>query len=289
LAGSGRSGTTWIASLINYKGDYRYITEPFNPEHTPGCESFNYALYLRPENRTDKYLRPARQLITGRAGYNRLTHQFNKRHLCRKRLIKEVRAHLWLKWLHVQFPGLPIILLLRHPCAVVLSRTKRKLPNFFDDLFAQKELFEDFLQPFRHEIEQAGSASDWEQRMFAWCIQHYVPLQQFREGDIHLAFYEHFAENPSAELRRLFSFLGRSYDETIFDTLKRPSPVTRKGAAILTGESLVARWKNEVPESVVRRSFEILSIFGLDKIYSEDAMPNAANALAMLRRSESQR
>src|ERR1700694_6133799 len=87
LAGSGRSGTTWIASLINYKGDYRYITEPFNPEHTPGCESFNYALYLRPENRTDKYLRPARQLITGRAGCNRLTHQFNKRQPVRKRLL----------------------------------------------------------------------------------------------------------------------------------------------------------------------------------------------------------
>jgi len=282
LAGSGRSGTTWIASLINYRGEYRYIFEPFNPKYTPSCKDFNYYLYLRPEDRADKYFRQARSLITGRAGYNGPTHRYNKRHLCGRRLIKEVRAHLWLKWLHFQFPGLPIILLMRHPCANLLSRIKGRLPNFFEDLFSQKELFEDFLQPFQREIEQARSATEWEQRMFAWCIQHYVPLHQFRKGEIHLAFYEQFAENPSEELRRMFSFLGRSFDESIFEALKRPSPVTRKGAAILTGESLVARWKNEVPESIVRRSVQILSIFGLDEIYSEDPMPNAANALAML-------
>jgi len=285
LAGSGRSGTTWIAALINYQGDYRYINEPFHPKHTPECKNFNYALYLRPENRAIEYLRVVRPLITGRAGYNKRTHQFNTRQLCGRRLIKEVRAHLWLKWLHVKFPGLPIILLMRHPCAVTLSRVKGKPkhPNFFEDLFSQKELFEDFLQPFQREIEQARSATDWEQRIFTWCIQHYVPLQQFRKGEIHLAFYEQFAENPSEELGRMFAFLGRTFDKKVFEALKRPSPVTRKGAAILTGESLVARWKDEVPDSVVRRSVEILSIFGLDKIYSDDAMPNSANAIAMLR------
>ena len=30
LIGSGRSGTTWISSIINYKGDYRELFEPFH-------------------------------------------------------------------------------------------------------------------------------------------------------------------------------------------------------------------------------------------------------------------
>ena len=28
LAGSGRSGTTWLSEVINYKGGYRYVFEP---------------------------------------------------------------------------------------------------------------------------------------------------------------------------------------------------------------------------------------------------------------------
>ena len=283
LAGSGRSGTTWVAALINYRGDYRYITEPFNPEHSSFCRDFVYALYLRPDNRSQRYLRPARNLITGRAGFNRKTHQFNKRVLCRRRLIKEVRAHLWLKWLYERFPGLPIILLMRHPCAVALSRTKRKLPNFFAEIFAQRELFEDFLAPFRPQLEAARHASEWEQRIFSWCVQHYVPLHQFRKGEIHLAFYEAFAENPEVEIDRMFSFLGTSYDSQVFDGVRKPSPVTRRGAAILTGESLVARWQTEMPNDRIRRALAILSLFGLDAIYAQDPMPNVDNALAMLK------
>jgi hypothetical protein len=29
LAGTGRSGTTWLSNIINYKNEYRYMFEPF--------------------------------------------------------------------------------------------------------------------------------------------------------------------------------------------------------------------------------------------------------------------
>ena len=31
LIGSGRSGTTWVSSIINYKNDFRELFEPFHP------------------------------------------------------------------------------------------------------------------------------------------------------------------------------------------------------------------------------------------------------------------
>ena len=31
LAGSGRSGTTWLSEIINHRRGYRYVFEPFNP------------------------------------------------------------------------------------------------------------------------------------------------------------------------------------------------------------------------------------------------------------------
>ena len=287
LAGASRSGTTWVGELINYRGDYRYMFEPFARKNTRFSKIFDYALYLRPDGAHEEFYKCARGIISGRAR-DRHGRKYNRGILYGKRLIKEVRANLWLKWLRVQFPDLPIILLLRHPCAVTLSRMKRQLKNFFGDLFGQRELFDDHLEPFRRELEQARQADEWEQRLFYWCVEHYVPLRQFREGEIHLAFYEQFAENPKGELDRLFSYLGARYDSRIFGVFKRPSPVTKRWASIMTGESLIARWKDYVTASQLRRAVEILSLFGLDSIYSENAMPNTSNAFAMLSDGRSQ-
>jgi hypothetical protein len=282
LAGSSRSGTTWVADLINYRGDYRYMFEPFAPTNTRHSKLFRYLLYIRPGDDDPKYLRAATTIVSGRT-FDRRAPQHNRGFVFGKRVIKEVRAQLWLRWLHQHFPGLPIILLMRHPCAVTLSRTKRKLANYFNNVFKQPELFDDYLNPFRAEIEQARAADAWEQRMFTWCIEHYVPLRQFRKGEIHLAFYEHLAERPKEELGRIFAFLGRSYDDAVLEALKRPSSRAKEWSAIVTGESLIGRWKSEVTDAQMRRSLEILSLFGLDKIYSDDPMPNAEAAYAMLK------
>ena len=37
-----------------------------------------------------------------------------------RRLISESRLNLWLKWLRVNFKGMPIVLVMRHPCAAAV-------------------------------------------------------------------------------------------------------------------------------------------------------------------------
>jgi hypothetical protein len=123
LAGVGRSGTTWIANIINYNREYRFIHEPFNPNRVRLVRAFQYKQYLRPENREPRYLEPAKAVLSGRMR-NRWTDTANKKIFARKRLIKDIRANLLLKWIHSNFPGIPIILLFRHPCAVANSWMK---------------------------------------------------------------------------------------------------------------------------------------------------------------------
>src|SRR5450755_3715811 len=65
LAGLARSGTTWLASVINYHKDFRHINEPFNPWRGGVSDAFLYGLYLRPDESADKYVLPARRLVTG--------------------------------------------------------------------------------------------------------------------------------------------------------------------------------------------------------------------------------
>src|SRR5215218_183525 len=224
LAGSGRSGTTWLSQIINHRRGYRYVFEPFNPREVGPFGHFRTKQYLRPDDRREEFLKPARLALTGRLR-DPWTDRFNGRIVARRRLIKDIRANLLLGWMRENFPGMPIVLLLRHPCAVVASRLALGWRDVLSETMEQEELVEDFLLPMEAEIRAARGG--FERHLFSWCVENYVPLRQFEPGEIHLAFYEDFLVRPDQELRRLFAFLDDSFDGRAYRTLGRPSPLSR--------------------------------------------------------------
>jgi hypothetical protein len=281
LAGTGRNGGTWVSDIINYRNEYRYIFEPFRRDRVSICKNFRRRQYLRPDNQDGDFLEPAKAILSGKVRSD-WTDSRNKRFFSNKRLIKDIRANLLLKWIHVNFPGVPIVLLFRHPCAYANSRLKQGYgPDaFIEDFLAQDELMEDFLYPFGQAIEEMENV--FEKHILQWCIEYYVPLKQFRRGEVHLAFYENFCEKPWHEIARLFSFLGKSYDEKVLLNLERPSFTSRGDSAVITGDSLTEGWRKDITVEQTRRAVEILSLFGLDKVYSEDSMPDISNAYSFL-------
>ena len=277
LAGSGRAGTSWVSEIINYRGEYRYVFEPFHPGKVDVCKNFRSKQYLRPDDRREEYLEPARKVLTG-ALRSRWTDRFHRRFVARRRLIKDIRANLLLGWMRANFPGMPIILLLRHPCAVVASRLALGWKDNLSETVGQEELVEDFLRPMEPEIRGARDA--FERHLFLWCIENYVPLRQFAPGEIHLAFYENFLARPEDEIRRLFSFLARDFDERVYQTLNRPSPLSRKGDG--RGVPSVDSWRRRVTDAQLQRTVEVLGLFGLDRVYGEGAMPDPSGASALM-------
>ncbi|MUL36509.1 sulfotransferase domain-containing protein [Gloeocapsopsis dulcis] len=282
LAGTGRSGTTWVSSIINYNNNYRDIFEPFHPYKVSIFEHFRYRQYLRPDNQQQEFIQPAKAILSGKIK-NQWTDQFNKKVLCQKRMIKDIRANFLLKWLHHNFPEVPIILLFRHPCAVVNSKLQLGWGNHLDELLAQPELVEDFLQPFKQEI--AAAKTDFEKQVFLWCLENYVPLKQFAPEEIHLTFYENFCKEPKAEIERLFTFLGKKFDDTVFATLNKPSATSRQESAIITTGNVVDSWKKHITEEQLTRAIEILSLFGLNTIYSQEPLPNISGAYTLMKNS----
>jgi hypothetical protein len=105
-----------------------------------------------------------------------------------------------------------------------------------------------------------------------------VPLKQLGRGEIYLIFYENLCEDPEGEVRRLFAFLGKDFDESVLQKMKQPSLFSRPGSAVLSGERLVGGWRKHVTDAQLQRAVEILGLFELDKIYSEEAMPNPGGA-----------
>jgi hypothetical protein len=268
IAGSGRSGTTWVSEIVNHRNGYRLVFEPFHPGKVGICGNFRRKQYLRPDDRREEYLEPARTVLTGGLR-STWTDRFNRKFVARRRLIKDIRANLLLGWMRENFQGMPIVLLLRHPCAVAASRLALGWKDNLSETMDQEQLVEDFLLPVEAEIR--GARDDFERHVFSWCIENYVPLRQFGPGEIHLSFYENFLAQPDDEVRRLLAFLGEDFDGRVYHALRR------KGE----GPSVDA-WRRSVSDSRLERTIEILGLFGLDRVYAEGAMPDPSGAHALM-------
>lgn len=275
LAGSGRSGTTWVQELINHAHDHRVIFEPFLATVVPFCRHFERKQYLRAADDSPAFLGPARTILGGDFR-NEWTDQYNDRPVYRKRLIKEIRANLLLHWLRRHFPSVPIVFLMRHPCAVAASQLRGRWGLRAADLLRQPRLVEDFLSPFAGLIHSARD--EFDNLLLVWCVENYVPLRQFRRGEIFILFYEELLRHPEREIERLFGFLGRPAGPGVFEQFRRPSAQSRSWSAVLTGDDPLDSWRRHIDAGQVRRAAQLLRVFGLDELYGGGSMPRVRGA-----------
>jgi Sulfotransferase family len=281
LAGDGRSGTTWLSEIINCDNRYRYMFEPFHPSFVPLVKHFRFFQYLRSDNLDDSFLRPAQRIVTGAYRSGRVD-SLNRRRIATRRLIKDIFSNLFLHWLRVRFPDMPLILVVRHPCAVAASKMKLKdwiwsvNPRDFLD---QPELMADYFEPFRALIEE--TKDEFGKQILHWCLTHYVPFKQFRRGEIHVIAYEHLCERREQEIRRLFAFVGREFDPRALEASSKPSATITQESAVVRNADLVSGWQAKICPAQRRRACEIMEVFGL-KLYSDDPMPLVDNLEARL-------
>lgn len=261
VAGSGRGGTTWLSELVNHSSERRFVFEPFHPEKVPLCRGFRRKQYLPPGDERPEYLDAARSILSGRLR-SPWTDRFNRKVLARRRLVKDIRANLLLGWMRRHFPEMPVVLLLRHPCAVADSRLRLGWRDNLDEVMVQKDLVKDHLEPFEAAIRAAEDP--FERSVFLWCVENYVPLRQSAgDAGIRVVFYERLLLEPEEELPPLFEFLGEDFDGSLL-AKAREDPQSRRRAF---------EWTERVGESRSRRAAEILALFGLDSVYGEGALP----------------
>jgi hypothetical protein len=171
--------------------------------------------------------------------------------------------------------------LLRHPCAVAVSYVTHNFRGAVMPLLGQEKLVEDFLHPYVDEIRRAKDT--FEKTLFLWCVETLVPLSQCQPGEMHVVFFENLVRHPEFEVGRLFSYLGKSVDGLNIEKLQRPSLTARRASsAAWTGADRVDDWKNKVSSAQRQRALEILTLFGLDCIYTDASMPRMEGALEIM-------
>lgn len=281
LAGTGRSGTTWISEVINYRNEYRLMDEPDRNGRIEQFAHFNAMQYIRPDDHNSAYIEPVALSLSGKLR-NDWADRFNTRLISNKRLVKFIRANLYLKWMVNHFPGLKVVFLMRHPCAVCLSQARLDWEiSLHDILLVQPQLMEDFLEPFRDQIAAADTL--FEKRLWMWCVENFVSLSQLEPDDVHLAFYESFCEQPEKEIEKMFNFYGKEWDASVYEAMRKPSNSSKPDSAIVTGKNRVDSWMAHITDEQRQIADRMLKQFGLNEIYTVDSpLPNTDAARRML-------
>ncbi len=274
VAGSGRSGTTWLSELLLAGTRRRYVFEPLSRRvpHTAPFHRDQGKLYLRPDGDYPEHVAAMRDVLTGRVR-SRWTERFNRRLVADGRLVKEIRANLLLGWLQTNFPGMPIVLLLRHPCAVAASFVREGWVGRLDELLAQPDLVADHLTDAHVELlARLARGSAFERAIGLWCVETRVTLRQARQG-IFILCYESLLVRPEIEIAALLRWLGRETGgERVCARVTRDSTTTR-GARVATLDR-TGGWRRELSPSEIRRALEVVSAFDLDLLYHESPMPD---------------
>jgi hypothetical protein len=279
IAGTGRSGTTWLADVLAAALPCRVMFEPFHSRLVEAFHDFHYFHYQRPAEADERLLSYCQAVFSGsirHAWIDRMVgHLFPK-----YRVIKEIRANLFLRWIRERFPDLPIFFLIRNPCAVVLSRMRSDWATDTDiaPFLSQEKLVEDHLKDRLDLIRGARRVE--EKHAVVWCVSNLVPLAQFGPGELDVFFYERLCTQPEPEIQRIARILSEgpleAREAKLGKALRRidvPSGTTLKSSAVVTGDDPVGRWRKLLSRDQIANILAIVEAFGLSHLYGDSDRP----------------
>jgi hypothetical protein len=266
VTSSGRSGSTWLAEVVNYRNEYRMIFEPFRRDRSPVAKEIPFGLYLDPAVTSPPEAAAIEAILRGRVRTS-YSEQRNRR-IARRRIVKDIRTTNLVPWIRARFPALPIVYLVRNPFAVARSWTRLGWRDFTEEFTRQRLLMKRFeqLRPLIDETVERGSAFD--RHVLRWCLENHIPLHDLAGDELHVVFYEDLLRDPISEVSRLFAYLGKPFEPRALERLSEPSATAFAESAAQPVEHDTAR------------ATEIIAAFDLDRLYGADENPAAGTLRA---------
>lgn len=281
LVGDGRSGTTWIANLLNADNSYREMFEPFHPQKVPQAKQFEENMYIAPKTKNYELLRFMETVFDGSLTNSWIDKELVS-HTYKGLLIKDVFANLILGWATYEFPSVKPILLVRNPLSVAASKyiTRRwNWPSSPQQFLKDELLMSTHLSGLKDTILNVAKRDDFiEKQVLNWCIIHKVITNQFSLNKIHVLCYEKVIENPKDEIERALKYSGKEQNaELTKEKLSESSIVAFKGSSVIENKDPLTIWKETISEEQIELSTNLLKCFGFDNWYENLITPDVAN------------
>ena len=281
LIGEGRSGTTWVANLINVDGRSRELFEPVHPRYNPAFAHLPYHAYRAPDANDPELEAKLRQVMTGR-----MTHWWidktNRRLIYRGLIVKDIYASLLAAWAVARLPWVRPIVLIRHPFAVAhskratMERQRFRWPDNIAVLTGQADLMHDHLAPFQTVLEEAQARDDFIICQIAlWAAIHHVLFRQFSPDAVRVVFYEDVLTAPAAAMAPLAAFLDDARLAQAPDTtrLHRRRVVSSAEEVMVQRQGGPPSWERHLSAAQLEHGRTILQAFGLDGLYDAGGQP----------------
>jgi hypothetical protein len=309
VTGMPRAGTSWVGKMLDASGRVVYINEPLNVRRPPGRSPgvlrarVHYRFqYISPANE-DEYLRAFREMLALR--YHVLAEirvsrsvgdvlrmakywsSFVRGRVQQKRpLLDDPYAVFSGEWLASRL-GCHVVVVVRHPAAIASSRKRLGWKIDFGDLLNQPVLVDDWLHPFRQEMEAMRGSSDViaESGLLWRMIYHVVAGYRTRHRLVHVVRHEDLSREPVSEFARLYTHVGLPFTEeverTVIGSVTGPQDqqahawsfsrkgISRTGFRPLDSRAHISAWKAQLTPAEIERIRELTAGVA-DDYYADD-------------------
>jgi len=281
IIGDGRSGTTWLTQLINHKNKYRIMYEPFHTLWGLKLPSLTYQVSTKTKANV-KLEKNIYAVLTGRLNYHIHRGPENFSFLYKGLLVKDVWANLIAYHATKLVPSTNVILIIRNPFAVALSKYKSINWGWGNnplDMINERGLCKSFLAPYETLIKQTAKKKDFIlNQLLIWSILNFVPLSQFKKSEIHIAFYEEVYLDPNKEITKIKRYVNPKEKKPYFNIntniIKKTSWSTFHNNTFKKGATPFTAWKKELSPYHIKEGRKILKAFGFHDLYDENGLPN---------------
>lgn len=272
LAGSGRSGTTWLGNIISANPNIGIIFEPFYHRKVAEMEKIPLFKYAREDEENLELYKRVSAVLSGQISNDWVNQQQRRTHFLVKRfLVKTIRANLMLAWIDKHF-DVDIVFTLRHPCAVILSRVKLDWTTQLSHFLNQKQLVEDHLHPFLQVIHD-NQKDELSQQAVVWCLENLIPLKQMHDHNWTLCLYEDMVRYPLYESKKILDQLHIANSLLTKRAICNVSMVTRPDSPLFNGLDPLSNWQNKLSKDQVRKILNILEKFEIG-LYTDAPLPH---------------
>ena len=282
VSGAHRTGTTWVGKMLAASGEAAYISEPLNVLHRPGVlraptpywytyiHAQNQPLYEAALQETIRFqyhpwlefksLRSIKDLLRMARDWN-IFRKGKRRN--QRPLLKDPFAVFSAPWFNQQL-GCRIIITVRHPAAFASSLKRLNWSFDFNDLLAQSTLMQDWLEPFRQEMQTISKNPDdiIGQASLLWRII-YQTVEQYRQQipDLLIVRHEDLSLDAIGGFMWLYDRLGLHFTQEARDAVlnassaENPKELSKKKihTVHLNSRANIHNWKRRLEKPEITR------------------------------------
>ncbi len=302
VAGTGRSGTTWLSEMLRGLPGYRLMHEPFDPGRNPPAHRYGFQFltydrrFVAPGQRAPRLRKYLEEVLRGRIGPTVLWKFRSDDRLNmlmefvrnRKLVVKFTRALRMLRWMSEEFNPRHVVVIIRHPCAVVRSMMNHGGwdPTRHEDRDFQARRV--LLDPLPSRLRKAFAShleeplKPVEMMTHLWAIDYHVALiDQGLPSNATLVTYEELVADGPRVMDRLRASLGiRDGEDRLKSGLDVPADYASEDLDVSEKRLQLTRWKRELNPETIERILTITHRYELG-FYGKDPEPDYG-ALAAL-------